>query len=96
MDDREPNDRDGEMDPEDAARWRAARTLADLGELTAQWLEGKIASSNWSGPFGLYVTVARHGLIEPRPARPARARPRILRWLSRSERVGAHEARVAR
>ena len=44
MDDREPNDRDGEMDPEDAARWRAARTLADLGELTAQWLEGKIAS----------------------------------------------------
>jgi hypothetical protein len=32
------------MSPEDAARWRAARTLADLGELTAQWLEGKIAS----------------------------------------------------
>jgi len=32
------------MSPEDAGRWRAARTLADLGELTAQWLEGKIAS----------------------------------------------------
>jgi hypothetical protein len=28
-----------EMSPEDAARWYAARTLADLGELTALWLE---------------------------------------------------------
>ena len=35
---------DGWMTPEDAGRWRAARTLAGLGELTAQWLEGKIAS----------------------------------------------------
>ncbi len=25
-------------------RWRAARTLAGLGELTAEWLEGTIAS----------------------------------------------------
>jgi hypothetical protein len=25
------------------AKWEAARTLADLGELTAQWIEGKIA-----------------------------------------------------
>jgi uncharacterized protein DUF6919 len=28
---------------ESEALWAAARTLADLGELTAQWLEGKIA-----------------------------------------------------
>lgn len=28
----------------DRRRWRSARTAADLGELTAQWLEGKIAS----------------------------------------------------
>jgi hypothetical protein len=32
------------MSPEEASRWLGARTLADLGELTAQWLEGKIAS----------------------------------------------------
>jgi hypothetical protein len=38
------DDEAGEMSPEDAARWQTARTLADLGELTAQWLEGKIAS----------------------------------------------------
>jgi hypothetical protein len=41
---RESGESDGEMSPEDAERWRAARTLAGLGELTAQWLEGKIAS----------------------------------------------------
>jgi hypothetical protein len=35
---------DGGMTPEDAGCWRAARILADLGELTAQWLEGTIAS----------------------------------------------------
>jgi uncharacterized protein DUF6919 len=28
------------VNPEDEARWAAARTLADLGELTAKWLEG--------------------------------------------------------
>jgi len=28
--------------PGDTARWQSARTLADLGELTAQWLEGAI------------------------------------------------------
>ncbi len=32
------------MSHPDAARWLAARTLADLGELTAQWLEGRLAS----------------------------------------------------
>ena len=32
------------MSPEDEARWRGARTLADLGELVAQWLEGTIKS----------------------------------------------------
>jgi Domain of unknown function (DUF6919) len=39
------------MSPQDAERWRAARTLADLGELTAQWLEGTIASipTVWPG-----------------------------------------------
>ena len=36
-------------DGADVARWRAARTLADLGELTAQWLEGGIASGPWYG-----------------------------------------------
>jgi hypothetical protein len=51
MDDRNPGENDGEMSPEDTERWRAARTLADLGELTAQWLEGKIASipTVWPG-----------------------------------------------
>lgn len=29
-------------EPNDAHLWRTARTLADLGELTAQWLEGRI------------------------------------------------------
>jgi len=32
------------MTPEDSERWGTARTLTDLGELTAQWLEGKIGS----------------------------------------------------
>lgn len=32
------------MSPDDLARWQSVRTLADLGKLTAQWLEGKIAS----------------------------------------------------
>lgn len=32
------------MSTQDAARWRGARTLGDLGELTAQWLEGTIGS----------------------------------------------------
>ena len=34
-----------EMSPEDLARWRSARSLADLGELTAQFLEGLIRQS---------------------------------------------------
>jgi hypothetical protein len=39
------------MSPKDAERWRAARTLAGLGELTARWLEGKIESipTVWPG-----------------------------------------------
>jgi hypothetical protein len=32
------------MTAQDAALWRGARTLADLGELTARWLEGSVAS----------------------------------------------------
>lgn len=32
------------MNRRDRQRWAAARTLADLGELTAQWLEGLIMS----------------------------------------------------
>lgn len=32
------------MSTRDAARWRGAQTLDDLGELTAQWLEGAIES----------------------------------------------------
>ncbi|MEU9428577.1 hypothetical protein AB0D87_38165 [Streptomyces sp. NPDC048342] len=35
------------MSRSDRRRWRAARTLADLGELMAQWLGGEIAS--WPG-----------------------------------------------
>jgi hypothetical protein len=34
----------GTLTPADRPRWAAARTLADLGELTAQWLEGRIDS----------------------------------------------------
>ena len=32
------------MNRADRKLWAAARTLADLGELTARWLEGRIAS----------------------------------------------------
>jgi hypothetical protein len=32
------------MSQEDAVRWQSARTLADLGALTADWLGGKIGS----------------------------------------------------
>jgi hypothetical protein len=32
------------MSKQDTALWRRARTLADLGELTAQWLEGTVSS----------------------------------------------------
>lgn len=39
----QPDD-DEWMTDEDAARWRSARTLADLAELTAQWLEGTVDS----------------------------------------------------
>jgi hypothetical protein len=31
-----------QMSPDDLARWRGARSLEDLGELTARWLEGGI------------------------------------------------------
>jgi hypothetical protein len=34
----------GTVNREDLRRWQDARTLADLGELTAQWIEGKISS----------------------------------------------------
>lgn len=34
----------GRMPTADARRWEKARTVADLGELTAQWLEGSVAS----------------------------------------------------
>ena len=35
----------------DLAAWRSARTLADLGELTARWLEGTVASvPGYCGP----------------------------------------------
>jgi len=42
----------GRMSKADREKWAAARTLADLGELTAQWLEGRIASqpSYYGGP----------------------------------------------
>jgi hypothetical protein len=33
------------MSPTDAALWRTARTLADLGKLTARWLEGEITTT---------------------------------------------------
>jgi hypothetical protein len=32
------------MSVQDAVLWRGARTLADLGELTARWLEGAVGS----------------------------------------------------
>ncbi|WP_105973639.1 DUF6919 domain-containing protein [Streptomyces geranii] len=32
------------MSRSDRSRWRSARTVADLGELMARWLEGEIAS----------------------------------------------------
>ena len=38
--------------PEDLAAWSTARSLSDLGELTAQFLEGKLGQtpSNWGPP----------------------------------------------
>jgi hypothetical protein len=36
------SDGNGEMSQQDEARWLGARTLADLGELTAEWLEGRV------------------------------------------------------
>jgi hypothetical protein len=39
------------MSAADQARWAEARSLADVGELTAQWLEGRIASQpSYYGP----------------------------------------------
>ncbi len=39
------------MSADDRARWAQAATLADVGELTAQWLEGDIASQpGYCGP----------------------------------------------
>jgi hypothetical protein len=35
---------ESEIGLKDAEQWAAARTLADLGELTALWLEGTISS----------------------------------------------------
>lgn len=41
----------GPLAAQDRPRWAAARTLAHLGELTAQWLEGRIASQpGYYGP----------------------------------------------
>jgi hypothetical protein len=40
----EGEDDDEWMTDEDAARWRSGRTLADLADLTALWLEGTIDS----------------------------------------------------
>lgn len=39
------------MSPADRRRWGAARSLADLGGLTALWLEGKIASQPGYQPY---------------------------------------------
>jgi hypothetical protein len=39
------------MTAEDRARWSAAESMADVGELTAQWLEGKVATQpGYGGP----------------------------------------------
>ena len=39
------------MSRADRQRWASARTLADLGELTAQWIEGRIGSQpGYYGP----------------------------------------------
>jgi hypothetical protein len=41
----------GPLTRQDRRRWAAARTLAELGELTAQWLEGSVASQpGYYGP----------------------------------------------
>jgi uncharacterized protein DUF6919 len=62
----------GAMNRQDAERWAAARTLADLGELTAQWLEGKLEQTPIhcgppaaeTGPLtALLVTVNRAGFV---------------------------------
>jgi hypothetical protein len=41
----------GQMSEADGDRWASARTLADVGEMTARWLEGEIASQpGYCGP----------------------------------------------
>jgi hypothetical protein len=37
------------MNRADRKLWAQARTLADLGELTAQWLEGRAALAEFAG-----------------------------------------------
>lgn len=43
------DDTTGSASAEGKARWLSARTLADLGELTAQWLEGRL---NYNPTYG--------------------------------------------
>jgi hypothetical protein len=37
------------MNDDAASQWAGARTLLEVGELTAQWLEGRIPKSPWYG-----------------------------------------------
>lgn len=43
------DDEDEYLNPDDLARWETARTLADLGELMAQFIEGRIGISPTHG-----------------------------------------------
>lgn len=60
------------MSRQDRDRWASARTLADLGELTARWLEGTVASQpGYCGPSDiedpalvpLLATLNRSGFV---------------------------------
>ncbi len=79
------------MSAPDAALWRSARSLAEVGELTTRWLHGRIASPPGCGPDdetirgGLAPVLAtcrraRHVTTGVRPGEPADARC----WVERS------------
>ncbi|MEU2859903.1 hypothetical protein ABZ672_16190 [Streptomyces mirabilis] len=61
------------LNPEHVALWRSARTLDDLGQLTAQWLEGRItylpgycapSPDGETAPLVPYLAEAnRHGYV---------------------------------
>jgi hypothetical protein len=81
----------------DRKQWRAARTLADLGELTARWLEGDLRSQPGYMPncgpddettrlVGTLATACRSGFLTEvsQPGKPLRAGYDGAMWQQRA------------